>query len=182
MMLVAGVIAGEVTVRGLDPYSCQSDAAIYDLLKNNQADIEVSEDKRTLTARKSLLRPFFYDIIDAPDLFAPLFLLAAFSEGESVITGISRLHNKESDRAATFAGEFHKLGVQTASGPDQMIIYGHQDHRLQGAACSSHGDHRLAMALMVASLFADTPVEIDDTGCLAKSFPEFLDVFHRLKR
>lgn len=182
MMLVAGVIAGEVTVRGLDPYSCQSDAAIYDLLKNNQADIEVSEDKRTLTARKSLLRPFFYDITDAPDLFAPLFLLAAFSEGESVITGISRLHNKESDRAATFAGEFHKLGVQTASGPDQMIIYGHQDHRLQGAACSSHGDHRLAMALMVASLFADTPVEIDDTGCLAKSFPEFLDVFHRLKR
>lgn len=182
MMLVAGAVAGEVTVRGLDPYSCQSDAAILDLLQSNQVDIDVSDDKRTLTVRKSLLKPFFFDITDAPDLFAPLFLLAAFSEGESVMVGIERLRNKESDRAATFAEEFRKLGVQTACSNDQMIIYGHQDHRLLGAACSSHGDHRLAMALMVASLFADGPVKIDDTDCVAKSYPEFLEVFNRLKR
>lgn len=182
MMLVAGAVAGEVTIHGLDPYSCQSDAAICDLLQNNQVDIDLSEDKRTITVRKSLLRPFFFDITDAPDLFAPLFLLAAFSEGESVMVGIERLRNKESDRAATFAEEFRKLGVQTARSDDQMIIYGHQDHRLQGAACSAHGDHRLAMALMIASLYADGPVKIDDPDCVAKSFPEFLDVFNRLKR
>ena len=63
-----------------------------------------------------------------------------------------------------------------------MTIYGQEDRRLQGAACSSHGDHRLAMALTVASLFADGPVEIDDTDCIAKSFPEFLEIFHRLKK
>ena len=119
---------------------------------------------------------------DAPDLFAPLFLLAVFSEGESVITGIERLKNKESNRAATFAGEFRKLGVQTAASDDQMIIYGHENHRLTGAYVSSHGDHRLAMALLVASLYADGPVNIDDTDCLAKSFPEFLDIFNHLKR
>ena len=182
MVLTAGAIAGEVTVRGLDPYSCQSDAAIYDLFKENHIDVEVSEGKRTLTVRKSILRPFFFDITDAPDLFAPLFLLAVFSEGESVITGIERLKNKESNRAATFAGEFRKLGVQTAASDDQMIIYGHENHRLSGADVSSHGDHRLAMALLVASLYADGPVNIDDTDCLAKSFPEFLDIFNHLKR
>lgn len=182
MVLTAGAIAGEVTVRGLDPYSCQSDAAIYDLFKENHVDIEVSDNQRTLTVRKSILRPFFFDITDAPDLFAPLFLLAVFSEGESVIVGIERLKNKESNRAASFADEFRKLGVQTAAADDQMIIYGHENHRLFGASVSSHGDHRLAMALMVASLYAEGPVKIDDTDCVAKSFPEFLDLFHRLKR
>jgi len=182
MMLVAGAVAGEVTVRHLDPFSCQSDAAIFDLLKQNDVDIEVTDNQRTLTVRKSILRPFFFDINDAPDLFAPLFVLAVFSEGESVIAGIERLKNKESNRAATFADEFRKLGVQTAASEDQMIIYGHENHRLHGAACSSHGDHRLAMALLVASLYADGPVIIDDTDCIAKSFPEFLDIFNRLKR
>jgi len=182
MVMTAGAIAGEVTVRGLDPYSCQSDAAIFDLFKENHVDMDVSEGKRTLTVRKSILRPFFFDITDAPDLFAPLFLLAVFSEGESVIAGIDRLKNKESNRAATFAGEFRKMGVQTAASGDQMIIYGHEDHRLLGADVSSHGDHRLAMALLVASLYAEGPVNIDDTDCLAKSFPEFLDIFNQLKR
>ena len=100
----------------------------------------------------------------------------------SVIVGIERLKNKESNRAASFADEFRKLGVQTAAADDQMIIYGHENHRLFGASVSSHGDHRLAMALMVASLYAEGPVKIDDTDCVAKSFPEFLDLFHRLKR
>ncbi len=182
MVLTAGAIAGEVTVRGLDPYSCQSDAAIYDLFKENNVDVEVSDNQRTLTVRKSILRPFFFDITDAPDLFAPLFLLAVFSEGESVIVGIERLKNKESNRATSFAEEFRKMGVQTASSGDQMIIYGHENHRLFGASVSSHGDHRLAMALLVASLYAEGPVKIDDTDCVAKSFPEFLDIFHQLKR
>ena len=182
MVLTAGAIAGEVTVRGLDPYSCQSDAAIYELFKENYVDVEVADNQRTLTVRKSILRPFFFDITDAPDLFAPLFLLAVFSEGESVIVGIERLKNKESNRAASFADEFRKMGVQTASSGDQMIIYGHENHRLFGASVSSHGDHRLAMALLVASLYAEGPVKIDDTDCVAKSFPEFLDLFHRLKR
>ena len=63
-----------------------------------------------------------------------------------------------------------------------MTIYGRENHRLKAAACSSHGDHRLAMALTVASLFADGPVTIDDTDCIAKSFPEFLAIFEQLKQ
>ena len=36
--------------------------------------------------------------------------------------------------------------------------------------------------LLVASLFADGPVRIDDTDCIAKSFPGFLENFEKLKR
>jgi 5-enolpyruvylshikimate-3-phosphate synthase len=38
----------------------------------------------------------------------------------------------------------------------------------------------MVLALMTASLGADSPVEIDDTACVSKSFPEFGKVFARL--
>ena len=63
-----------------------------------------------------------------------------------------------------------------------MTLYGRENRRFPGAACSSHGDHRLAMALLVASLSADGPVEIDNTDCIAKSFPGFLETFNHLKK
>lgn len=182
MFLVAGAVAGEVTLRGLDLLSRQSDAVIYELLRQNHADIVHDPEKDTITVRRSILCPFFFDINDAPDLFAPLFVLAAFSCGESVIAGIDRLKNKESDRAASFTEEFRKLGVQTHVQGNEMTVCGEENRRLLGAACSSHGDHRLAMALLIASLFADGPVRIDDTACIAKSFPSFIENFEKIKQ
>ena len=182
MFLVAGAVAGEVTIQGMDMLSRQSDAVIFELLQQNHVDIVRDTEKNTITVRRSILCPFFFDINDAPDLFAPLFVLAAFAQGESEITGIGRLKNKESNRAATFAEEFSKLGVRSTVSGDRMIIYGEENRRLKGAYCSSHGDHRLAMALLVASLFADGPVHIDDTDCIAKSFPGFLENFEKIKQ
>lgn len=182
MLLVAGAVAGEVTLRGLDLLSRQSDAVIFELLRQNHVDIVRDPEKNTITVRRSILCPFYFDINDAPDLFAPLFVLAAFSHGESVISGIGRLKNKESNRAESFAEEFGKLGVRTTVSGGEMTIYGEENRRLWKASCSSHGDHRLAMALLVASLFADGPVRIDDTDCIAKSFPGFLENFEKLKR
>ena len=182
MLLEAGVVAGEVTLRKLDLNSRQADAVIYDLLRQSGADLEHDPARKEIIARRSIIPPFRFDINDAPDLFAPLFVLACFAEGTSTLTGIGRLRNKESDRAASFAGEFRKLGVEVTVSGDQMMIVGSEHRPLQGAACSSHGDHRLAMALLVASLRTDGPVEIDDTACVAKSFPEYLQNFDHLKK
>ena len=182
MFLAAGAVAGDLSFRKLDLFSHQSDIAMFDLLKNIHADICYESDKNLISVRKSILHPFFFDITDAPDLFAPLFVLASFAGGPCTVAGIGRLRNKESDRARTFADEFRKLGVQTRVSGDTMTIFGIEDRIVSGGSCSSHGDHRLAMALMVASLRADGPVEIDDTDCIAKSFPEFLEIFETLKK
>lgn len=182
MLLVAGAIAGDITLAGLDPRSFQSDSDIYQLLRRNQIDIVLHDDNRTINVRRSFIQPFFYDINQAPDLFAPLFVLAVFAGGESEIAGIGRLRNKESDRAATFAEEFRKLGVRVTISGDNMRIYGRENRRLKGGDCSSHGDHRLAMALTIASLLASDVVTIDDTACIAKSFPGFLEEIKKLKR
>ncbi|MBR6423780.1 MAG: 3-phosphoshikimate 1-carboxyvinyltransferase [Bacteroidales bacterium] len=181
MLLAAGAIAGDITLQGLDPRSFQSDADLYNLFRENQIDIVLREDNHTLNVRRSFLQPFYYDINQAPDLFAPLFVVAVFAGGQSKIVGIRRLRNKESDRAATFAEEFRKLGVKVTVLDDEMYINGRENRRLPGADCSSHGDHRLAMALSVAALMADGPVRIDDTACIDKSFPGFLEILEKLK-
>ena len=51
---------------------------------------------------------------------------------------------------------------------------------LKGGTYASYGDHRMVMALRVASLGADGAIEIDDSACVAKSFPEFNDIFEQL--
>ena len=53
---------------------------------------------------------------------------------------------------------------------------------LKGGAYTSHHDHRMVMALKVASLGADSPVTIDDEACVAKSFPQFHDIFTAVAR
>jgi 3-phosphoshikimate 1-carboxyvinyltransferase len=51
---------------------------------------------------------------------------------------------------------------------------------LKGGAYTSHHDHRMVMALKVASLGADSPITIDDEDCVAKSFPQFNELFERV--
>jgi len=46
---------------------------------------------------------------------------------------------------------------------------------LDGARVSAHGDHRVAMALAVAALIADSKTEIDGAECVEISYPEFFD-------
>jgi len=53
---------------------------------------------------------------------------------------------------------------------------------LKGGAYTSCHDHRMVMALKVASLGADSPITIDDEACVAKSFPQFNDLFSSLTR
>ena len=179
IMLVAGAMMGDITIRGMDMFSNQADAMIYDFLEQNHVDI-IKDNDGNINIRKSIICPFVYDITDAPDLFAPLFLLATRATGESCIQGIRRLRNKESDRARSFAQEFRKLGVWVEIRGDYMLIRGNEDFEFMGAECSSHGDHRLAMVLSIANLLATSEITIDDTDCIDKSFPGFLEELAKL--
>ena len=80
-----------------------------------------------------------------------------------------------------------QMGVSASIEDDCMTVGGQSLVRrllrhqlLHGGRYSSRGDHRLAMALRVASLGADAPIEIDDESCVAKSFPTFNEIFNKL--
>jgi 3-phosphoshikimate 1-carboxyvinyltransferase len=171
-LLVAGAVAGQVTVENLDPSSSQPDRKILEAIRASGASCQTKQNSIEVTKGNHSLRAFSFDATHCPDLFPPLAALAANCEGETHITGVSRLRSKESDRAATIMDTFGKLGITISLDGDVMIIKG---GRLKGANIHSHGDHRIAMAGAIAALTAAGPVTIDHAEAINKSYPEFFE-------
>ena len=174
-LLVAGAIAGEVTVTNLDFQSAQADKDILIALKNSGAQLLVEKDR--ITVKKSQLKAFRFDATHCPDLFPPLVVLAAACDGISQIRGVSRLRGKESDRATSLQQEFGKLGLYISLEGDNMLIKGNS---LNGGMVFSHNDHRIAMACAIAGLIASEPVIIDKAEAVNKSYPEFFEDLRRI--
>jgi 3-phosphoshikimate 1-carboxyvinyltransferase len=93
--------------------------------------------------------------------------------GRSVISGASELRVKESNRIAAMEEGLAAMGADITAADDGWVING--PRYLEGARVSSHGDHRVAMALAIAGLMADGKTEIDGAECVEISYPEFFD-------
>lgn len=168
-LLVAGAIAGDLVVKGLDVFSTQADKAILQALMQSGAHISIEESQ--IHVRKSRLKPFHFNATDCPDLFPPLVALAAYCDGTSVIEGVHRLTHKESNRALTLQEEFGKMGVTITFQDDLMLVKGGEG--IRGAQVHSRHDHRIAMACAVAALGADGEVTIEEAEAVNKSYPQF---------
>lgn len=107
-----------------------------------------------------------------------LAVAAAAARGVTEIRDAAELRVKESDRIAAIARELGKMGVRVEERADGMAIPGGQ--RFRGAHVASGGDHRMAMALAVAGLVAEGETVIDDTACVATSFPTFVPTLNAL--
>jgi 3-phosphoshikimate 1-carboxyvinyltransferase len=112
------------------------------------------------------------------DEFPILAATALFARGRTRITGAAELRVKESDRIRTMCLELAKLGARVRELPDGLEVEG--GHPLRGAACASHGDHRVAMSLAVAGGAIRGETRIADTACVATSFPGFWDLMRGL--
>ncbi len=180
--LVAGAVYGNAQVSGLDTGSLQADLAIADILV--QAGAVVSELEGDVCVSKAPLEAFEADLNNAPDIFPIVSILAAFCAGKSVISGANRLVGKESNRAEAIVEMLTQMGVPATVEGDNLTVEGEtlsfrllNGHLLKGGKYTSRSDHRMAMALKIASFAADGPIEIDDEACVAKSFPEFWEMF-----
>lgn len=166
---VAAALAGEVELAELRADSVQGDKTVFDLLADIGAGIGWSDGK--VTVSKGALQPFTVDVSQIPDAVPALAVLAAGINGTSRIQNAGRVRLKESDRLAAMAEELTKLGCRIAQTDDELLIYG--TGQLKGGEVSSHGDHRVAMALTVASLLTDAPVILENAEVVAKSGPQF---------
>jgi len=176
-LLVAGAIAGPITVKGLQLNSMQADKAVMQALKAAGASIKINEDQIFIGPAKdsaemdTQLKAFEFDATDCPDLFPPLVALAAVCDGVTTLHGVSRLAHKESDRAMTLQTEFTKLGIRIELNQDTMLVYGGTG--IHGAEVFSQHDHRIAMACGIAALSADAPITITDAEAVNKSYTDF---------
>ena len=176
-LLVAGAIAGPITVKGLQLDSTQADKAVLQALKATGASIEIKEHTIQIGPSKDSagitipLNAFEFDATDCPDLFPPLVALASVCDGITILHGVSRLAHKESDRGLTLQTEFAKLGIRIELDQDRMLVYGGTG--IHGAEVFSQHDHRIAMACGVVALCADGPISITDAEAVNKSYTDF---------
>ena len=174
-LLVAGAIAGPITIRGLDLTSTQADKAIMEALISANAAVAV--EAKGIKIHPGRLKGFDFDATDCPDLFPPLVALAICCNGDTSIKGTHRLIHKESNRVAALMEEFSKMGAEIELVDDTMIIKGGKN--LKGSTVFSHRDHRIAMACAVAALKAEGETVIEEAQAVNKSYPEF---FQHLKK
>ncbi|MDX1696144.1 MAG: 3-phosphoshikimate 1-carboxyvinyltransferase, partial [Ketobacteraceae bacterium] len=109
----------------------------------------------------------------AIDEFPVLFVAAACAQGQTRLTGAEELRVKESDRIQVMADGLQALGVDARPTPDGIVIQGGP---MGSAEVESHGDHRIAMAFVVAALRSSGTITIRNCANVATSFPNFVEL------
>lgn len=172
------VTRGTVVVDGIRRDSMQGDIAVLDALEAMGCVVEQLPNAIRVTGRP--LRGTTVDVSAIADMAPTVAVVALFADSPTTITGVRDLRIKESDRLAALQTELTKLGarVTIAAGDEAMTI--EPPRTFQAARIATYDDHRIAMAFSVAGL-ASGGIEIEDPGCVAKTFPGFYDVLERLR-
>ncbi len=151
-------------------------AGVREVHKNDEAEpigsIEIRGDrlKGTTIAGKEIP-----NVIDELPIIA---VAGALAHGKTVIADAGELRVKETDRLAAIATNLRAMGAQVSETEDGLEIMGGAP--LHGARLQSFGDHRIAMAFAIAGLFAEGETIIEDTDCVATSYPGFADMLEKI--
>ncbi len=176
--LVGAALSGEIEITGLKLDSMQADRLVLEVLGDFGAEVHI--DDRMVRVRSNQRMPFDASLVDAPDLFPVLSILACGAVGKSRLEGIHRLENKESNRLHSICEMLEVFQVDYAIEENQLLIHGKGS--IAGGSVKTYNDHRIAMAAVTACTISNDAVEVDDVSCMDKSYPNYLrDVKERLK-
>ncbi len=174
--LAAGAIGGgPVRVNGVGRSSIQGDVAFADTLRRMGARVDVGDNWIEAAAPQGRLRGIDLDCNRIPDAAMTLGVLALFADGPTTLRNIASWRVKETDRIHAMATELGKLGAIVEAGADYLRVEA-PVALLPGAAIDTYDDHRIAMCFSLAAL-GGVPVRINDPDCVAKTFPDYFDVF-----
>lgn len=171
--LVAGTIGEEISCKDLNINSLQGDKEIINIIKSMGGSIDVSEDY--IKSNSSKLKGIIIDSSEIPDLVPILAVAGSVSRGVTKIINAKRARIKECDRLHAIACELNKIGGEVEELEDSLIIKGNK--KLKGGVVDSWNDHRIAMALAVASIACEKPLIINNSEVVEKSYPTFWEEF-----
>ena len=175
--LAAGALSEDgITCCGLDMNSNQPDKEICELLIQIGADVTIINDE--VTVRKKDLNGIIMDASKCPDLVPIMSVLMSVCRGDSKIINGQRLRIKESDRLASMGDNLTRLGAYVSERPDGLDIKGCDG--LHGSQVEGYNDHRIVMAMAVASILSDNDVIINGSEAVNKSYKDFFKDFETL--
>ncbi len=180
----AAIAGGRVVVEGIPASSRQTDLRLLDVLERMGCRVERRPDAVEVQGPgpgpgpgpATALVPVDVDMNDMPDAVLALAVVALFARGPSHLRNIANLRIKETDRLAALETELTRLGARARADADSLRI---EPGPLRGARIATYDDHRMAMAFALAGLRVPG-VEIEDPGCVAKTWPDYFDALERL--
>lgn len=169
---VLGAISGNIRLSGIRPDTLQGDRVIFEILQ--RAGAKFTEEQGSYVYEKSPLKGLDIDLADCPDLGPILMVLGLFAQGQTRIFNAGRLRVKESDRIEAMVSEITKMGGKIKVEEDSIFL---QHSTLQGSdKLISHNDHRIAMAMSVASVASGQSICLEEAESVEKSYPDFFRV------
>jgi len=183
----AALPGSEVTARGLGTNPTRT--GLLDVLDAMGARVEVAgeresggEPRADVTVRGGALTATTIGGALVPrliDELPALMVLATQARGRTVIRDARELRVKESDRLASMGEALAAAGARIELFEDGCAVEGPTP--LGEVSVRTRLDHRVAMSMAVAQLFAGgAPVRLDDVACVATSFPAFFPILDRL--
>jgi 3-phosphoshikimate 1-carboxyvinyltransferase len=186
--LVAALLVGvgEVLLKGVGVNSTRT--GLLDVLGAMGAEItwlnqteQGGEPVADLMVRSSELRSVDVGgglVVRMIDEFPILAVAATQARGETSVRDARELRVKETDRIASVVAELRAMGAPIQEQGDGFVVEGPVP--LRGARVHSHGDHRLAMALVIAGLIAEGETVVEGADVIADSFPDFVGLMQEL--
>lgn len=171
--IVAGTLGERIECLDLNKDSSQGDKAVVDIVKAMGGNISIGN--HTTIVKTAKTHGVTIDAAQCPDIIPVLTVLAALSEGRTEIINAVRLRIKESDRLKAITTELNKLGADVCELSEGLVING--KNALKGGVVESWDDHRIAMALSIASIKCTEPVIIKNSHAVSKSYPGFFQDF-----
>jgi 3-phosphoshikimate 1-carboxyvinyltransferase len=173
----AAVTGRTVTVPGLGAGSAQGDLGFVRVLERCGARVTVGAKATTVTGSGALRGGFDVDMGDVSDTFMTLAAIVPLADAPVTVHGIGHARLKESDRIAAVAANLRACGIRVQEGGDRLTVH---PGTPVPARIACRRDHRIAMSFSVLALGSGVPLELDDPGCVSKTFPGFHAELHRL--
>ncbi|WBW99350.1 3-phosphoshikimate 1-carboxyvinyltransferase [Oceanirhabdus sp. W0125-5] len=174
--IAGGILGKKIRIKSLNKDSVQGDKIIKEIVEEMKGNIKNIEED--LIVEESETRGTTIDVSECPDLAPILTVLGAVSKGTTRIINGERLRMKESDRLTSITTELKKLGANIEEGYDNLTIEGVKS--LNGGVVDSWNDHRIAMALAIASAKCKEPIILTGWKSVEKSYPKFWEDYGEL--
>ena len=176
--LVAAVCTpSELVISGVNFADSQGDKDVVDILIRMGADIEKDIERgRLIIHGGKPLHGIEINMNLIPDSLPALSIAAAYAQGDTLFTDLAHVRVKETDRVAVMQEVLTACGADVEITADTMVVHGGKP--LTGASVSSHGDHRIAMAMAVCGLLADGEMRVSEAECADVSFPNFYKIMN----
>ncbi len=174
--MAAALCEGRVRLLNVNPNTLQGDIGFLEIMGKLGCHIIRGIDWVEVAGGKLHQGNYRFDMSDMPDMVPTLAVLSAFRPGQTVISNVSHLRLKESNRIEALVTELNRTGIDTKELEDGLVINGGTPH---SAEIETYNDHRIAMSFAIAGLVTKG-IKIKNKKCVNKSFPEFWDVLDTL--